>query len=385
MKYNAISLFSGAMGLDLGIEKSGFEIKVALEFDKKACETIKLNRPNIPIICDDIKKVSTKEILKTAKLKKEEVTLVFGGPPCQSFSTAGKRNGFNDEKGNVLLEFIRVVEEIKPKFFIFENVKGLLSAALKHRPINKRGGDFPKLEKEEEFGTVLTYILKRLEKAGYQVDYRLLNSADYGIPQKRERVFFIGSRDGSLIKIPEPTHNQKGEHGLKKWVSFEEVFKKFRIERHDYVPYSHERMKYMKYIPKGGGNWRNLPEEIQEVAMGGAFNSTGGRVGFYRRINANQPSPTLLTSPIQKSTNLGHPFEDRPLSIQEYKKIQQFPDDWIFYGNMSDIYKQIGNAVPVGLGYVVGKTIIEHIKLNEGGKVGRKKSKNCGERTSEIL
>lgn len=365
-KPKAISIFTGAMGLDLGIEKAGFDINVFVELNKKACETIKLNRPETPLLNNDICKTSAEEILNAANLKKEEVDLIFGGPPCQSFSTAGKRQAFNDVRGNALLHFIRIIEEIKPKYFIFENVRGLLSSALKHRPLNERGEGFPPLTDEEKPGSILRFILQKLESIGYEVDHKLLSSADYGVPQKRERVFFIGSRDGYKILLPKATHSLNGENGLKPSLTFRSVMEELKGIEHDHISYNEEKLKYMKLVPKGGGYWKHLPEKLQEKAMGGAYNSTGGRVGFYRRINIDKPAPTLLTSPNQKSTNIGHPYEDRPLSIQEYKKVQQFPDNWKFAGSIMDIYRQIGNAVPVGLGKVVGKAVMDHILELEG-------------------
>lgn len=360
-KPKALSFFTGGMGLDLGIEKAGFDIKAFLELDKKACQTIKLNRPETPLLEKDICSISSQEILDIIKLKKEEIDLIFGGPPCQSFSTAGKRQAFNDSKGNAFLHFMRIIEEIEPKYFILENVKGILSASLKHRPLNERGDDFPKLSEEEKPGSILKYILEKFEKMGYAVSYTILNSANYGVPQKRERVIFIGSRDGNKIPMPEPTHYEKTDEKDKKWVTFQNVHDELLGIEHTHVKYTDEKLKYMKLIPKGGGHWKHLPEHLQKEALGGAFTSTGGRVGFYRRIDSNRPSPTLLTSPNQKSTNLGHPYEDRPLSIQEYQKIQQFPDDWRFSGTITDIYRQIGNAVPVGLAYAIGETLMKYI------------------------
>lgn len=361
-KPKVLSFFSGAMGLDLGIEQAGFEIKVCLELDKKACQTIRLNKPDVVLLEKDICLITSEEILKAGKLKKDDVDLIIGGPPCQSFSTAGKRQAFNDLRGNALLHYIRIIEEIKPKYFVLENVKGILSAALKHRPLNQRGKDFPELTEEEKPGSILKYILNKFKEIGYEVDFNLLNSADYGIPQKRERVIFIGSRDGYKIEIPKPTHTNKNIDGLLPWVTIENIIKELENIEHTYVKYNEEKLSYMKLIPKGGGYWKDLPLELQKKALGGAFNSTGGRVGFFRRVYIDRPSPTLLTSPNQKSTNLGHPYEDRPLSIQEYQKIQQFPEGWKFSGSIMDIYKQIGNAVPVGLSYIIGTAIMEHIK-----------------------
>ncbi len=364
----AISVFSGAMGLDLGMEHAGFKIKACVELDKHACETIRLNRPEIQLHEGDVAEISGNELLKLAGIKKGELTLLFGGPPCQSFSTAGKRKSLNDIKGNCLLEFIRLIEEMRPEYFVFENVKGLLSAALNHRPISERGKNFPPLEDDEKPGSVVKLILRKLSSIGYKTSFKLLNSADYGVPQKRERVFFVGSRDGYAIPIPDPTHSNLIADNKLRWVTFGDVMDSLSDVKHTYSKYSADRLKYMKMIPRGGGNWRDLPDDIAKVAMGGAYKSGGGKVGYFRRLHIDRPSPTLVTSPHQKSTNLGHPNEDRPLSIEEYKAIQQFPLTWTLSGPLSAQYRQMGNAVPVGLGHSIGEAIFDHISNVKGVK-----------------
>jgi len=360
-----ISVFSGAMGLDLGLERAGFNTKIAIDIDKSACATIRENRPNLPIIEGDINKISAEQILDKASLKKGEVTLLAGGSPCQSFSTAGRRRAFDDIRGMVLLRFIELVEEIQPQYFLLENVRGILSATIKNRPLGERGEGFPPLEEEERHGSVLRYILKRLEETGYKVNYALLNSADYGVPQTRERVVFIGCRDSVPVKLPKATHSKNPKLGQYPWKTFGDVVKELEGTNHTYKPYGPDRMKYMKLIPKGGGNWRNLSKEVAMEAMGKAYNSGGGKVGFFRRIWLDKPSPTLLTNPTHKSTNLGHPLDDRPLSIEEYRAVQEFPIDWIITGGITDQYKQIGNAVPVGLAYCLGSSITRHISENK--------------------
>lgn len=359
--FSAISIFSGAMGLDLGVEKAGFEIKACVELNKYACMTIRENKPHLPLIEGDVSAIEGKALLDLAGVKDGELTLLFGGPPCQSFSTAGRRQSFKSAKGNALLEFIRLIDEMKPEYFIFENVKGILSASIEHRPLAERGKDFPPLSENEKPGSVISFIEDEINRMGYKLEYQLLNSANYGVPQTRQRVFFIGSRDGHAIKLPEQTHYKDEKIGTP-WITFDDIIDKSGIADHTFNPYKGEKLEYMKMIPKGGGNWRDLPEGLQEKAMGGAFKSGGGKVGFYRRISGGRPAPTMLTSPTQKSTNLGHPYENRPLSIEEYKAIQQFPQDWKLSGSLSAQYKQVGNAVPVGLAYAIGKAVYDHIK-----------------------
>ena len=359
-KYSVISLFSGALGLDLGLERAGFTPKVYVELDEKAVDTIRKNKPGIPVIAKDINFVSTAEILKIAELEVGDVTLVAGGPPCQAFSTAGRRMSFNDPRGALISQFIRVLREARPKYFLMENVRGILSAAIKHRPLKERGGSFPPLSDEEQPGSVFNLILKDFRDLGYNVSYRLVNSADYGVPQKRERVIIIGSRVSSPFVFPEPTHARIPENNQCKWRTLGDALGGLMDPCPEYVPYSEERLSYLRLIPPGG-NWRSLPEDIRPIAMGGAYKSGGGKVGFYRRLDFDKPSPTVTTSPFQKATDMCHPAEDRPLSVKEYARIQEFPDDWFFAGNLSDKYRLIGNAVPVGLGYAIGKALKYHI------------------------
>lgn len=359
---NAISFFTGAGGLDMGIQAAGFNIKLCVEIEPIYCETLELNHPNLNIQQGNIMDYDKNKILKEAGLNdNEKIDLIFGGSPCQSFSTAGKRQAFSDPRGQAMIKFAQIVSEIRPKMFLLENVRGLLSAALKHRPINQRGKDFPPLTSEEEAGSALKYLLKHFK--GYDVKVKLLNSADYGVPQKRERVFIIGI-EKSLNKsydFPSPTHDEKGTNGKHSWVTFDDVMKRMNITSHHHVNYSEERLKYMKLIPKGGGNWRDLPPDVVKKAMGGAYESGGGKVGYFRRLHIDRPSPTLVTSPHQKSTNLGHPFYDRPLSIEEYLAIQEFPRGYKVAGTLAQQYIQIGNAVPVRLAEQLGNSIMNSL------------------------
>lgn len=364
-KLKAISFFSGAGGLDMGMHEAGFDIRLCLEIEKKYCDTLKTNHPDLNVKNGDIMEYSKERIYKEAELDiKEEIDLMIGGSPCQSFSTAGKRQAFEDVRGKAMLKYAELIQEVKPRAFLLENVKGLLSAALKHRKLEERGSEFEPLSDEEKPGSALAYILKYFKD--YNVELQTINAADFGVAQKRERVIFVGIRKDlkKSFKFPYATHNSSGTNNKNKWVSVEEILDDLdnKIKEHHYVTYSQERLKYMKMIPKGGGNWRDLPTEVVKDAMGGAYNSGGGKVGFFRRVKLKEPAPTLLTSPHQKSTNLGHPLEDRPLSIEEYLAIQGFPLDYKVSGSINDQYTQIGNAVPVKLAYVIGKAIYDLLK-----------------------
>lgn len=355
MPYNAISLFSGAMGLDLGIERAGFDIRVCVEMDKWAAETIRINT-NIPVINSDINNVSTDEILEVANLRREDVTLVVGGPPCQAFSTAGRQRGLADFRGNVILQYLRVVADIRPEYFILENVRGILSAKLNTVPDEYREYENIKDSK----GSVLEFIISQFKRLGYNISYALLDASNYGVPERRERVVIIG-HIGMRVPIPSPTHSKGGIHGTQPWVTLRDVIGDLE-GRQDlrYIPLRAKSVKYMQMLTEGQ-NWRDLPPEVAEAAMGKAYHLTGGKTGFLRRLCFDDPSPTLVTSPTMPATLLCHPTQLRPLSVEEYARIQQFPDTWQFCGRIETIYKQIGNAVPVGLGYAVGRQVMKSI------------------------
>lgn len=369
----ALSFFSGAMGLDIGLEQAGIQTVLCSEIDSACRKTIKKNRPDVALI-GDIRNYTAKEILDAAGVKKEDVDIVVGGPPCQAFSTAGKRLGLEDERGNVFLKYLEIIKEIRPKYAIIENVRGLLSAPLKHIPKSEKNGEA--LSEEEKAGGVLKYILGVLKDAGYAVSFNLYNAANFGSPQKRERVVFICSRDGKIPPYLVPTNSEDGSFNLPKWKTLREVIGNLKCD-HKFVPFPEKRLFYYRML-KAGQNWKALPLELQKKALGGAFNSGGGKSGFLRRLAWDEPSPTLVTHPAMPATDLAHPVENRPLSVQEYKKIQEFPDDWQIEGSLLEQYKQIGNAVPVSLAKAIGKLVVallnkEPVKNIEGFKYSRYK------------
>lgn len=347
---DVVSLFSGAMGLDLGLIKSGLNVVIGQDFDAACVETMKRN--GHAALSGDIREIQPETLLEMTNMHRGEAFLVCGGPPCQPFSTAGKRLGINDPRGSLFMDFIRMIDYIKPRFFIMENVKGLMSAPLKHLPITERDENDP----EQKLGTVLDVVLSEFKKLGYKTVYGVLDAVNYGVPQFRERFVLIGSRDHEDIFLPIPTHFQTHQNKLYRWAVLNDVIRDLEIDCGECAAFSEERMNYLKLVPEGG-NWRDLPKDVVQAAMGGAYNSGGGKVGFYRRLSYSQPSPTLVTSPVQKATMMCHPTQNRPLSVREYARIQQFPDDWIFTGPLAAQYRQVGNAVPVGLATAIGQAI----------------------------
>lgn len=356
--YPVISLFSGAMGLDLGLNEAGLRVTVSQDVDRWCVETMRSN--GHLALGGDIRALIAADascdfLLRAAGVDQKSVFAVVGGPPCQSFSTAGKRKGVEDERGQLYQEFIKVVAAIKPRFFIMENVKGLAS--------------MPANPNDKESKPVLDTILEAFTDIGYTTVHGVLDAVHYGTPQFRERLVIVGSRDGEDIFLPEPTHFHRHQNPLLRWKTLGDTIMDLeKVGVH--ANFSPAVKRFLALVPEGG-NWKHLPKELIPEAMGGAFDSGGGKVGFYRRLNFSEPSPTLVTSPIQKATMLCHPTELRPLSVLEYARLQQFPDSWKFEGRSADCYRQIGNAVPVPLGRALGQMLISVAQKNAEVKVKR--------------
>lgn len=339
----AISLFSGAMGLDIGLMEAGIKIELGQDFDAYCVQTMTANGHKG--LLGDIRDITPEMLLKEVDMKVGEPFLICGGPPCQPFSTAGKRLGINDPRGSLFLDFVRMIDAIRPRFFVMENVKGLMSAFLKDE--NGKNTDTK----------VLDIILNEFKKLNYKTVCGVLDAVNYGVPQFRERFVLIGSRDNEDIFLPVPTHFHIHQNSNYRWRTLADTIKDLEDTESECDAFSDRRLRYLKMVPEGG-NWKDLPSDILQEAMGGAYKSGGGKVGFYRRLSYAQPSPTVVTSPVQKATMMCHPTKDRPLSVAEYARIQQFPDDWKFIGTTASKYKQIGNAVPVGLAKAIGEMLV---------------------------
>lgn len=376
-KYKTISLFSGAMGLDIGLEKTGrFDVLACVEKEAAFCDTIRANRdagrlrPDLKVFEGDISDVDPLEILDAVGLKPGEVDLLVGGPPCQSFSTAGRRRTVSDPRGTLLWQFLRCVDAMQPRFFLMENVRGLLSAAIRHRPIAKRpekGG--PPLEPDEEPGSVVRLFaedLQSLDRA-YHMDCFEVNAVNYGAPQLRERALFLGNRYDSVVDFPDPTHGRPdwedpepglfdAKEPLQPWQTLGDAIGGLNDPGEVIMDFSPRKKEFLSMVPPGS-NWRSLPVEVQQESMGRAWHAKGGRSGWWRRLSFDLPCPTLVTMPNHASTSLCHPIEVRALSLLEYALIQEFPRDWVFCGSTHEQYAQAGNAVPVRLGEVAGEVV----------------------------
>lgn len=366
--YPAISLFTGAFGLDLGLERAGFSITACIEKDPACFQTILANRPSLKdkVINSDINKVSIKELLKTAGLKRGEATLVSGGPPCQPFSTVGRRDSISSDEGRLFIKFLEIVWGIYPKCFIFENVKGILSAAIQHKPLSMRNIEGQYLADEEVLGSGWDFIneqfsnkLRQGKKGGYHMEVWELNAADFGVPQNRRRVFIVGTRNGIKLQRPQGKFINKPKTVRD---AIGHLNSKNEIPGIDYYPYDSLRFEiFSKNLVESGQNWTVLPENLQKKVMGKGWYATGGKVGFCRRLSWDLPSPTITTSPVGRATNLCHPEKPRPLNYVECALLQGFPKNWIFFGSLNKKYRQIGNAVPVQLAEAIGRTIVKQL------------------------
>ena len=318
--FSVIELFAGSGGLALGFKNAGLKSELLVEIEKDCVATLKKNLPDVRSECTDVAKIDFQPW-------KGKVDIVSGGFPCQAFSYAGQGRGFGETRGTLFFQFARCVEEVRPKIAVGENVRGLLM---------------------HDGGRTLQTMVKTLEGLGYKVYTRLLRAQFLDVPQKRERLFII-ALDKSF------------EHP-----AFFPKERDYTVSIRDALAdcptsigqkYPPKKAEIMALIPPGG-YWRDLPLELQKSYMGASFFHEGGRTGMARRLSWDEPSLTLTCNPAQKQTERGHPKENRPLNVREYARIQTFPDRWQFSGSTSSQYHQIGNAVPVNLGYHVGRCLI---------------------------
>ncbi|MDO9138821.1 MAG: DNA (cytosine-5-)-methyltransferase [Methylobacter sp.] len=331
MSFSSIELFAGAGGLALGLEKAGFEAVLLNELDKHACATLRHNRPHWNVIEGSIQTVDFTPY-------RDKVDFVSGGFPCQAFSYAGNKRGFDDVRGTLFFEFARAIQEIQPKVFLAENVRGLLN---------------------HDEGRTLATIEAVIADLGYTlIASSVLKAMFYRVPQKRERLFLVGVRNDLANNVdfsfPKP---------YKRFMTLKDALKAGELYNCD-VPesagqtYPAKKKAVLDLVP-AGGYWRNLPDDIQRAYMKKSYFLGGGKTGMARRLSWEEPSLTLTCAPAQNQTERCHPDETRPLTVREYARIQTFPDNWEFMGAMSAQYKQIGNAVPVNLAYAVGNSLID--------------------------
>jgi DNA (cytosine-5)-methyltransferase 1 len=336
--FTSIELFAGAGGLAIGLEKAGLDAVLLNEWDKQACNTLRTNRPNWNVLEGDVSHIDF--------TKFRGVDFLSGGFPCQAFSYAGKQLGFEDARGTLFFEFARAIKETQPKVFLGENVRGLL---------------------EHDHGNTMKVIKNVIAELGYTlIEPKVLKAMFYQVPQKRERLMLVGIRNDFVpyakFSWPSP---YKRIMTVRDALMAGELYPT-NVSESVGQAYPKRKAEIMAMIPEGG-NWRDLPEVLQREYMQGSYHLGGGKTGIARRLAYDLPSLTLTCAPAQKQTERCHPAENRPLTIREYARIQTFPDEWQFSGSMSAQYKQIGNAVPVNLGYAMGRSIVRLLNSIESG------------------
>jgi DNA (cytosine-5)-methyltransferase 1 len=381
MKY--VSLFSGGMGLDLGLEMAGFECAVCVDNDTDAVKTIKFNKPNLPVFDQSITEIAGRDLEKAGNLKIKDLNLVVGGPPCQAFSVFGNRKGIEDTRGQMLFEFVRIVKEMQPKVFLMENVRGLLSMSIIPSSSTKTKSENTPLDYYKK-GSLVELLFKEFNKIGYHVDCFVVNAVNYGAPQIRERVLFIGNRFGHHVQFPEPQYSNRPVDNLPPFKTLGDAIGKesgFKDNCPEVMNFSPRKLKYLAMIPPGG-NWRSMPLEIQKESMGKSWFLKGGRSAYWRKLSFSFPSPTVVTMPNHAGTSMCHPEELRAITVGEAAAIQEFPSSWVFQGTTTSKFRQVGNAVPTRLGKVAGEVIMALLKRIE--MEGHAKPSLCSHTLSHI-
>ncbi|WP_032120660.1 DNA cytosine methyltransferase [Clostridium amazonitimonense] len=342
---NVIDLFCGCGGLSYGFEMAGYNVLLGIDNDKMALETFKLNHKNSKIICGDITEIKYTDIINL--IGDKQIDLIVGGPPCQGMSLSGPRK-FHDPRNKLYLSFIRLVEEIQPKGFVIENVPGLISLF---------------------GGAIKDSILQEFSRLGYKVEYKVLNAAEYGVPQFRKRVIFVGLKEG-VFSFPEPTHNENNYvscgMAISDLPSLDKDYLGAEEEGYESLPicdyqvtmrdgskklFNHvaakhsEQVKHVISLVPEGGNYKNLPNEYKDTRK---FNVA------WTRFDSKKPAPTI-------DTGHRHHFHyklNRVPTVRESARIQSFPDKFVFLGNKTQQFRQVGNAVPP----ILAQKIAEQIK-----------------------
>lgn len=349
MPHYGVDIFSGAGGLSLGAEMAGITMRFAIEVNESAAKTYKRNHKHTEVLCQNIKEVDLRN-----HFSNEPPFIIMGGPPCQGFSLSNTRNrNMENEKNFLFREFVRMVKELHPKWFLFENVSGIVH--MNH-------------------GTVVEMIADEFKALGYSVKFSVLKASDFGVPQNRERFFLVGNSLGIDFDFPLPNDTKISVQEaigdlpiLENGDNYNELDYLMPIcEASEYARSMREKsnkslqnfvsrnndlaIKRYSYIPQGG-NWRDIPEEL----MKNYADKLRCHSGIYKRLRAGQPS--VVISNYRKSM-LIHPTQNRGLSVREAARIQSFPDHFVFEGPISHIQQQIGNAVPPLLAKAVVKQIL---------------------------
>lgn len=349
--------------MDLGAKAAGFDVIAMNDNDPAAIKTLQANFPDAVVVSDSV------ECLNQRTFGLEYVDCVIGGPPCQAFSVFGKRKGIQDKRGKLIFEFSRLVEEMHPKVFLLENVRGLLSTSLLSKEQARAGGS-----DLFERGLLIKELVQNFNELGYHVDLFVVNAANYGSPQIRERVFLFGNRYLLRAGFPNPTHSNRPEDNLTPFKTLgDAIGKGFRDPDDDCMNFSERKLTYLSMVPPGC-NWRSLPIDVQKESMGKSWYLKGGRSAYWRKLSFDYPSPTVVTMPNHAGTSMCHPIELRAITVGEASTIQEFPHTFRFCGTPTEKMRQIGNAVPVGLATVACSSLRELYDRIEDGSESQMKT-----------
>lgn len=389
-KFTAVDLFCGAGGLSEGFKQAGFDILAANDFDKVASETFKLSHPKTQFLDGPIQNITNDDLLKASGLERGQLDALIGGPPCQAFSVYNHQRGMHDERSGLFREYLRIVDGLLPRFVVMENVTGITSVAE---------------------GRAVDEIYSNLEGLGYHVEHQILKAEQFGIPQERRRIFFLGTRESDKITWPKPTHRApsldepnlldltagKAKSKLLPPVTVEDAIgdlpalgitegeeesdytfdpsseyqrllrKKSNTLYNHVAPFLSEiNLKRLKHIPQGG-SWRDIPFELLPAGMQRAKRSDHTK--RYGRLRPDGLCCTILTKCDLHWGSYIHPTQERTLTVREAARIQGFPDHIRFVGSRVDQFRQVGNAVPPLLGLAVAKAVAKMLIASQPAQV----------------
>ncbi len=361
MKYTVIDLFCGAGGLSAGLEMAGFTVLAGNDHFDAAGDTFSQTHPHAKFLDGPIQELSVESLMAEAGIKRGELTLLVGGPPCQAYSVYNHQRSMFDTRATLFREYLRIVDGLRPEWIVMENVTGIFSIG---------GGEAVKAIKAE------------LAALGYKVEEKVLRAEDYGVPQERRRVVFIGNRVGAPISHPSPSHGPEGLPYVTISDAIGDLPKLTNGEDRGQVAYATEprcdyqrmlrgnaisvtnhvapklgavNVERLKHIPPGG-SWRDIPFELLPNGMKRAKRSDHTK--RYGRMTWDGLSCTVLTKCDIHWGAYIHPEQDRAISVREAARLQSFPDSFVFSGSKTEQYVQVGNAVPP----LLGKAIGDHLK-----------------------
>lgn len=365
MKKTAIDLFCGAGGLSEGFRQAGFHVLAGNDINVAAGQTYSTTHSEAQFLVGPIQSISADGMMNAAGLARGELDVLIGGPPCQAYSVYNHQRGLHDERADLFREYLRLVEGIQPKWVVMENVTGITSIAN---------------------GAIVDAIKAEFDRLGYRVDHAILKAEEFGVPQERRRIFFIGTRMNSPILFPEHTHGpdiqpfttiwdaigdlpsiDNGEDpGIVDYAAppggwFQQYVRRNSVKIHNHAApkLGSINLERMRYIPQGG-SWRDIPFDLLPAGMKKAKRSDHTK--RYGRMSLEGLSCTILTKCDIHWGAYIHPIQNRAITVREAARLQSFPDEFVFLGSKTDQYVQVGNAVPPLLGRRVAESLLTATK-----------------------